>query len=98
VFRSGDLSVDLVRRIVTVRGAEIKLSPREYDLLRLLIAHAGKVLTHRFILKEVWGGETEIQYLRIYIRQLRQKIEADPERPQHILTETGVGYRLRAGD
>lgn len=98
VFRSGDLSLDLVRRIVTVRGAEVKLSPREYDLLRLLVAHAGKVLTHRFILKEVWGGETDIQYLRIYIRQLRQKIEADPERPHHILTETGVGYRLRAPD
>ncbi|WP_448207577.1 response regulator transcription factor [Azospirillum sp. sgz302134] len=96
VFRSGDLSVDLVRRIVTVRDAEVKLSPREYDLLRLLVAHAGKVLTHRFILKEVWGGETDIQYLRIYIRQLRQKIEPDPERPRHILTETGVGYRLRA--
>jgi two-component system KDP operon response regulator KdpE len=98
VFRSGDLTVDLVRRIVTVRGAELKLSPREYDLLRLLIAHAGKVLTHRFILKEVWGAETDIQYLRIYIRQLRQKIEPDPERPQHIQTETGVGYRLRAPD
>lgn len=96
LFRSGDLSVDLVRRIVTVRGAEIKLSPREYDLLRLLVAHAGKVLTHRLILKEVWGSETDIQYLRIYVRQLRQKIEPDPDRPRHILTETGVGYRLRA--
>ncbi|CAO3453310.1 response regulator [Azospirillum largimobile] len=98
VFRGGDLTVDLVRRIVTVRGAEVKLSPREYDLLRLLVAHAGKVLTHRMILTEVWGGETDIQYLRIYIRQLRQKIEAEPDRPQHILTETGVGYRLRAAD
>lgn len=96
LFRSGGLTVDLVRRIVTVRGEEVKLSPREYDLLRLLVAHAGKVLTHRFILKEVWGGETDIQYLRIYVRQLRQKIEPDPERPHHILTETGVGYRLRA--
>ncbi|AWJ82376.1 DNA-binding response regulator (plasmid) [Azospirillum sp. TSH58] len=98
LFRSGDLAVDLVRRIVTVRGAEVKLSPREYDLLRLLVAHAGKVLTHRFILKEVWGADTDVQYLRIYIRQLRQKIEAEPERPSHILTETGVGYRLRAPD
>lgn len=98
LFRSGDLAVDLVRRIVTVRGAEVKLSPREYDLLRLLVAHAGKVLTHRFILKEVWGTDTDVQYLRIYIRQLRQKIEAEPERPLHILTETGVGYRLRAPD
>jgi two-component system KDP operon response regulator KdpE len=98
VFRSGDLSVDLVRRIVTVRGAEVKLSPREYDLMRLLITHAGKVLTHRFMLREVWGGDADVQYLRIYIRQLRQKIEADPERPQHIVTETGVGYRLRMLD
>jgi two-component system, OmpR family, KDP operon response regulator KdpE len=95
VFRSGDLSVDLVRRIVSVRDAEVKLSPKEYDILRLLVAHAGKVLTHRMILKEVWGGETDVQYLRIYIRQLRQKIEIDPERPVHITTETGVGYRLR---
>jgi two-component system, OmpR family, KDP operon response regulator KdpE len=98
VFRSGDLSVDLVRRIVTVRGAEVKLSPREYDLLRLLIQHAGKVLTHRFMLKEVWSADADVQYLRIYVRQLRQKIEPDPERPTHILTETGVGYRLRMLD
>jgi len=94
VFRNGDLSADLVRRIITVRGQEVKFSPREYDVLRLLIAHAGKVLTHRFILREVWGGDADVQYLRIYIRALRQKIEEDPERPRHILTETGVGYRL----
>jgi len=98
VFHSGDLTVDLVRRIVTVRGAEVKLSPREYDLLRLLVAHAGKVLTHRFMLREVWGGDGDVQYLRIYVRQLRQKIEPDPERPLHIVTETGVGYRLRMLD
>jgi two-component system KDP operon response regulator KdpE len=98
VFRSGDLSVDLVRRIVTVRGEQVKLTPREYDILRLLVTHAGKVLTHKFILREVWGGETDVQYLRIYIRALRQKIEADPEQPQHILTEQGVGYRLTAPD
>jgi len=98
LFHSGDLAVDLVRRIVTVRGAEVKLSPREYDILRLLIRHAGKVLTHRMLLKEVWGGDADVQYLRIYIRQLRQKIEPDPERPTHILTETGVGYRLRMLD
>jgi two-component system KDP operon response regulator KdpE len=98
LFRSGDLAVDLVRRIVTANGAEVKLTPREYDLLRLLIAHAGKVLTHKFILKEVWGGETDVQYLRIYIRTLRQKLESDPEQPQLILTEQGVGYRLRAAD
>jgi two-component system, OmpR family, KDP operon response regulator KdpE len=98
LFRSGDLAVDLVRRIVTVRGAEVKLAPREYDLLRVLVAHAGKVLTHRFLLREVWGGETDVQYLRIYIRALRQKIERDAERPELIITETGVGYRLRMVD
>jgi len=98
LFRSGDLTVDLVRRIVTVRGKEEKFSPREYEVLRLLVAHAGKVLTHKFMLREVWGSETDVQYLRIYIRALRQKIERDPERPEHILTETGVGYRLRMLD
>ena len=98
LFKSGDLAVDLVRRIVTVKGAEEKLTPREYDLLRLLVAHAGKVLTHKFILREVWGSETDVQYLRIYIRTLRQKLEADPEQPRLILTEQGVGYRLRAAD
>ena len=98
IFKSGDLAVDLVRRIVTVRGKEVKLTPREYDLLRLLIAHAGKVLTHKFILREVWGSEADVQYLRIYIRTLRQKIEPVPETPQYILTEQGVGYRLKAAD
>ena len=98
VFRSGELSVDLVRRIVTVRGQEVKLTPREYDLLRLLVLHAGKVLTHKLILREVWGAETDVQYLRIYVRTLRQKLEAEPERPQFILTEQGVGYRLRPAD
>ena len=98
LFHAGDLSVDLVRRIVTVRGSEVKLSPREYDVLRLMVAHAGKVLTHRFMLEEIWGADADVQYLRVYIRSLRQKIEADPERPTHILTETGVGYRLREPD
>ncbi|HYZ61425.1 MAG TPA: response regulator transcription factor, partial [Acetobacteraceae bacterium] len=98
VFRTGELTVDLVRRIVTSGDKEVKLSPREYDLLRLLVAHAGKVLTHKFILREVWGTETDIQYLRIYIRALRQKIEQNAERPAYIVTETGVGYRLRAAD
>jgi two-component system, OmpR family, KDP operon response regulator KdpE len=93
-FVSGDLKVDLVRRIVKVRGEEVKLSPKEYDILRLLVAHAGKVLTHRFIIGEVWRTPTDVQYLRIYVKQLRQKLEADPQRPRHILTETGVGYRL----
>ena len=98
IFKSGDLSVDLVRRVVTRRGEEVKLTPREYDLLRTLVMHAGKVLTHKFLLHEVWGTETDVQYLRIYIRTLRQKIEADPEQPKLILTEQGVGYRLRAPD
>jgi two-component system, OmpR family, KDP operon response regulator KdpE len=98
VFRTGDLSVDLVRRIVIVRGSEVKLTPREYDLLRLLVSHAGKVLTHKFILREVWGSEADVQYLRIYIRTLRQKLEADPQQPRLIATEQGVGYRLRAAD
>jgi two-component system KDP operon response regulator KdpE len=98
LFRAGDLSVDLVRRIVTVRDKEIKLSPREYEVLRLMVAHAGKVLTHRFMLREIWGNDSDVQYLRIYVRSLRQKIEADAERPSHILTETGVGYRLREPD
>jgi len=98
VFRTGDLSVDLVRRIVKVGEREVKLSPKEYDLLRVLVQHAGKVLTHRFLLKELWDELTDAQYLRVYVRQLRQKIEADPERPQYVLTETGIGYRLKAGD
>jgi two-component system KDP operon response regulator KdpE len=96
VFRVGDLSVDLVRRIVRMGDKSIKLSPKEYDLLRLLVQHAGKVLTHRFLLGQLWDDLTDAQYLRVYVRQLRQKIEADPERPHYILTETGIGYRLRA--
>ena len=98
VFRSGDLSVDLVRRIVKVGDKEVKLSPKEYDLLRVLVHHAGKVLTHRFLLHELWDESTDSQYLRVYVRQLRQKIETNPDRPRHILTETGVGYRLRTTD
>ena len=98
VFRTGDLSVDLVRRIVKVGDREVKLSPKEYDLLRVMVQHAGKVLTHRLLLKELWDEMTDAQYLRVYVRQLRQKIEADPERPQFVLTETGIGYRLRAAD
>jgi two-component system, OmpR family, KDP operon response regulator KdpE len=98
VFRSGELSVDLVRRIVKVGDKDVKLSPKEYDLLRTLVQHAGKVLTHKFLLGELWDQMTDAQYLRVYVRQLRQKIEADPERPQFVLTETGIGYRLRAPD
>ena len=98
IFRTGDLSVDLVRRIVKVRDQEVKLSPKEYELLRILVQHAGKVLTHRFLLGQLWDDLTDAQYLRVYVRQLRQKIEFDPERPHFILTETGIGYRLRAPD
>jgi two-component system KDP operon response regulator KdpE len=95
VFESGNLRVDLVRRLVMVDRAEVKLSPKEYDILRQLVLHAGKVLTHRFLMSEVWGAAGDVQYLRIYVRQLRAKIEARPEQPEHILTETGVGYRLQ---
>jgi two-component system KDP operon response regulator KdpE len=98
IFRTGDLTVDLVRRVVTVRGKDVKFAPREYNLLRLLVAHAGKVLTHNMILREVWNPQTDVQYLRIYIRALRQKIESDTEKPEYIMTETGVGYRLKAPD
>jgi two-component system, OmpR family, KDP operon response regulator KdpE len=98
IFRTGDLSVDLVRRIVKVADREVKLSPKEYDLLRVLVQHAGKVLTHKFLLGELWDTLTDAQYLRVYVRQLRQKIEADPERPHFVLTETGIGYRLRGPD
>jgi two-component system, OmpR family, KDP operon response regulator KdpE len=98
IFRVGDLSVDLVRRIVKMGDKDVKLSPKEYDLLRVLVQHAGKVLTHKFLLGELWDDLTDAQYLRVYVRQLRQKIEADPERPQYILTETGIGYRLRSPD
>ena len=94
-FTSDDLSVDLVRRIVK-RGAEdVKLSPKEYDILEQLVIHAGKVLTHKHLLREVWRNESvDPQYLRVYVRQLRQKIEADPSAPRHVLTEPGIGYRL----
>lgn len=98
IFKVGDLSVDLVRRVVKVCDNEIKLSPKEYDLLRVLVQHAGKVLTHKFLLSELWDPMTDAQYLRVYVRQLRQKIEKDPERPQYVLTETGIGYRLRSPD
>jgi two-component system KDP operon response regulator KdpE len=98
IFHVGDLSVDLVRRTVKVGKDEVKLSPKEYDLLRVLVQHAGKVLTHKFLLGELWDDLKDPQYLRVYVRQLRQKIEADPERPKYVLTETGIGYRLRAPD
>jgi len=96
IFKVGDLTVDLVRRIVKLGDNEIKLSPREYEILRTLVKHAGRVLTHQLLMREVWGGSADVQNLRVHVRQLRQKIEPDPEQPRYILTETGVGYRLRA--
>jgi two-component system KDP operon response regulator KdpE len=97
VFLSGDLAVDLVRRRVARGGREVRVSPKEFELLSHLVMHAGKVLTHRHLLREVWGPAQieEVQYLRVFIRSLRQKIEPDPTRPTHILTEPGVGYRLQ---
>lgn len=95
IFQTGELSVDLVKRIVKLGDKEIKLSPKEYDILRVLVQHAGKVLTHQHLLNQVWGGSNDVQYLRVYVRQLRQKIERTPDQPQYITTETGVGYRLR---
>lgn len=96
VFKFGDLEVDMARRLVTKKDVPVKLTPTEYALLRLLIQHAGKVLTHRQILREVWGPEyvNETHYLRVYFAQLRQKLEDDPTLPRIILTEPGVGYRL----
>jgi len=98
IFQAGDLSVDLVKRIVRVGEREVKLSPKEYEILRILVQHAGKVLTHQYLLNQVWGGSTDVQYLRVYVRQLRQKIERSPDQPEYIITETGVGYRLREAD
>ncbi|XSG83215.1 MAG: response regulator [Methyloligella sp. ZOD6] len=98
IFNVDELQVDLVRRIVMLKDEEVNLSPKEYDLLRVLVQHAGKVLTHRFLLNALWAVPIDAQYLRVYVRQLRNKIEPDPARPRYILTETGVGYRLRAPD
>jgi two-component system KDP operon response regulator KdpE len=98
IIEAGELRLNLVHRTITIRGTEVRLSPREFTLLQLLAAHAGKVLTHSFILRHVWGIGTDVQYLRIYIRALRQKLEQEPEHPTLLLTETGVGYRLRVPD
>ena len=98
VFKAGDLSVDLVRRIVKIRDEEVKLSPKEYEILRLFVQHAGKVLTHQYIMKAVWGEAHDLQYIRVYIRQLRLKLGEDQEQTRFIHTETGVGYRLREAD
>lgn len=98
VFSSDDLTMDLEKRIVTVAGRPVQLTPTEYDLLRALVTQAGKVLTHRQLLREVWGVgyEQDMHILRVNISNLRHKIEADPNRPRYVLTEPGVGYRLRA--
>jgi two-component system KDP operon response regulator KdpE len=98
IFKSGDLIVDLTARVVTRGGRELKLSATEYALLRLFVRHPGRVLTHRYILREIWGPKSEEhrQYLRVYITHLRQKIEADPSAPSLIKTEPGVGYRFEA--
>jgi two-component system, OmpR family, KDP operon response regulator KdpE len=95
VIDVGELRLHLIQRIVTIRGTQVRLSPREFALLQVLGAHAGKVLTHGFILRHVWGEGTDVQYLRIYIRALRQKLEREPEHPAMLITEQGVGYRLR---
>jgi two-component system KDP operon response regulator KdpE len=98
VFRSGGLQVDLVDRRVTVEDHEVKLAPTEFELLRYLISHAGKVLLHDQILRAVWNNERNLPYLRVYIRQLRRKIEPDPANPRFIISESGVGYRMNVGE
>jgi two-component system KDP operon response regulator KdpE len=100
VFRVGGLEVDLARRMVRVDDADVRLSPKQYRLLQILVANAGKVVTHRQLLKELWGPvhHDDIQYLRVFVRKLRSRIETDPARPRYLLTELGVGYRLRTPD
>jgi two-component system KDP operon response regulator KdpE len=97
-FKLGDLGIDFLARKVTVTGNEVKLSKREFDLLRLLAEHAGKVMTHRQILSALWGEahHDDVEYLRVYVRQLRAKLGDDPADPRFIETEPGVGYRLKA--
>ncbi|MBU0607992.1 MAG: response regulator transcription factor [Armatimonadetes bacterium] len=97
VYEVGDLRIDLGRRQVTLAGNEVSLTPTEHDLLRVLAQHAGRVLTHHQLLRQVWGAsyEPETHLLRVNISNLRRKLEADPSRPQYIVTEPGVGYRLR---
>ncbi len=97
IYQIGELKVDLAQRQVTIAGQEVSLTPTEYDLLRILAQNAGKVITHRHLLRQVWGNayETEAHLLRVNISNLRRKIEPNPTRPHYILTEPGVGYRLR---
>jgi two-component system KDP operon response regulator KdpE len=100
LLRAGDLEIDLVNRRVARAGHEIKLSPTEYEILHLLAEHAGKILTHDFILRKVWGDDKadDVQYLRVYVRALRQKLGDKVGQNETIRTETGIGYRLTAGD
>ena len=100
VFEVGGLQFDLVRRVVTVDGSEVHLSPKQYRLLQVLVQNAGKVVTHQQLLNDIWGSDhtEDVQYLRVFVRKIRNKIEADPARPRYLLTELGVGYRLRAPD
>lgn len=100
IIQVNDLRMDLSRRLVTVEDKEISLTPTEYDILRLLLQNAGKVLTHRQLLRQVWGTayESEMHLLRVNISNLRRKIESDPARPHYLMTESGVGYRLRADE
>ncbi|HXV22900.1 MAG TPA: response regulator [Alphaproteobacteria bacterium] len=100
LFSTGGLTVDLTHRLVTLEEKEVRLSRKEYEVLRVLVKHAGKVITHQQLLRDVWGPAhvNETQYLRVYVGQLRQKIERDPTQPRYIVTEAGVGYRLRRLD
>jgi two-component system, OmpR family, KDP operon response regulator KdpE len=100
IIRAGDLEIDLARHLARHRGESLKLSKREFALLRLLAEHAGKVVTHQQLLVQVWGEahRQDVEYLRVYMRQLRTKIEANPQQPSILLTEPGIGYRLKADD
>lgn len=100
VFRTDALAIDFERRLVTVAGGEVHLTPTEYEVLKYLARHVGKVVTHHMLLHAVWGPayESETHYLRVFVNQLRQKIEPNPSRPHYLLTEPGIGYRLRSPD
>ena len=99
-FTIGDVAIDLARRIVTKAGNEVRLTPTEYNLLTCLVKHAGKVLTHKHLLTAVWGPTHagDVQYLRVFMQQLRHKLEDDPAQPRWLITESGVGYRIREAD
>lgn len=100
VFRTNDLEVDFAARRVRIEGDDVRLTPREYDLLRTLARHAGRVVTHRQVIDAVWGpgAQVDAQFVRVLVGQLRQKVEAEPSAPKNVLTEPGVGYRLRGED